>query len=319
MSLVTFGETPLRFRPGDRGRLRSARELAVHAHGTESTAAAAAATLGGEATWISRLPETELGRRVVAQLREHGVDPAVVWADDGRQGLVFEETGAAPRASTRLQDRGSTAMAGVEPGELPMAEIRGAAAILTGASTLALSEATASTVEAVFGAAQGTDVLAATALDLQDGLCSAGDAADALSRLGESVDVLIANDEQARSVLGATGDARELVMTVAGEYDFEYVVVTRSERGAVVLHDTPGTNLVHEHEAVAAETVDPTGAHAAFAGAFLQRLVDGADAADALDHAIAAGALARTVPGPYLTVDPELVEAVAGDVVESTR
>ena len=319
MSLVTFGETPLRLHPGGQGRLRSARELTVRAHGTESTAAAAAAALGGSATWVSRLPDTELGRRVVAELREHGVDPAVVWARDGRQGLVFEETGAPPRNSTRLQDRSAAAMATVEPGEVPMTEIRGAAAIFTSASTLALSETVASTVEAVFGAAQGTDVLAATDLDLQDGLCSAGDAADALSRLGDSVDVLVANEAQARSVLGAAGDSREVVMSVASEYDFEFVVITRSERGALVLHDTPGANMIHEHEAVETETVDSTGAHAAFVGAFLQRLVDGADAADALDHAIAAGALARTVPGPFLTVDPDLIEAVAGEVVESTR
>lgn len=318
MTLVTFGETPLRIEPGG-GRLRTARQFAVHADGTESTAAAAAAALGGASSWISRLPDTELGRRVAAEVGEHGVDPAVVWAAEGRQGLVFREPGARPREEYLLQDRTETAMASVEPGDLPMEEIRGASALFTAASTLALSEAAAGTVEAVFGAAQGTDVLAATDLEVVPGLCSAAEAGAALDRLGDSVDVLFANEDRVRSVLGATGDSRELVMSVASEADLELVVITRSERGALVLHDTPGSNVIHERAAPETDTVDPTGVHAAFVGAFLQRLVDGADAADALEHAVAAGALARTVRGPFLTVRRAEVERVAADVTDGSR
>jgi 2-dehydro-3-deoxygluconokinase len=316
MTLLTFGETPLRLEPADGGQLHTSRELRVYADGTESNAAAAAAAMGGEGVWVSKLPDTPLGRRVVSELRGQGVDVAATWADGRRQGLRFEEAGVRPREGTTLQDRSGSAMAAVEPDDLPMDELRAADAVLTGASTLALSDRAADTATAVFEATQGTAITAATDLDLQPGLCSAADARAALGRLSGAMDVLVANEDDAAAVLEASGGARELVTTVAAEFDLKVVVITRSERGALAMHDTPGTNVVHERAAVEMETADPAGAHAAFVGAFLQRLVDGADAADALEYGVAAGALARTVPGPYLTVDRAELDRVVDESVD---
>jgi 2-dehydro-3-deoxygluconokinase len=197
-----------------------------------------------------------------------------------------------------------------------MDELRAADAVFTGASTLALSDRAADTATAVFEATQGTAITAATDLDLQPGLCSAADARAALGRLSGAMDVLVANEDDAAAVLEASGGARELVTAAADEFDPELVVITRSERGALAMHDTPGTNVVHERAAVEMETADPAGAHAAFVGAFLQRLVDGADAADALEYGVAAGALARTVPGPYLTVDRAELDRVVDESVD---
>lgn len=316
MTLLTFGETPLRFVPADGSQLHTAREMRVHADGTESNAAAAAAAMGGEGIWVSKLPDTPLGRRVVSELRGQGVDAAVTWADGRRQGLRFEEAGVRPREGTTLQDRSGSAMAAVEPDDLPMDELRAADAVFTGASTLALSGKAADTATAVFEATQGTAITSAADLDRQPGLCSTADARAALDRLSGGLDVLVASEADAAAVLDASGGARELVTAVAAEYDLEVVVITRSERGALAMHDTPGTNVVHERTAVETETVDPAGGHAAFVGAFLQRLVDGANVADALSYGVAAGALVRTVPGPYLTVDRAELDRVVEESVD---
>jgi 2-dehydro-3-deoxygluconokinase len=319
MTLLTFGETPLRFAPADGGQLHTAREMRVYADGTESNAAAAAAAMGGEGVWVSKLPDTPLGRRVVSELRRYGVDTAVAWTDGRRQGLRFEEAGVRPREGTTLQDRSGGAMAAVEPDDLPMDELRAADAVFTGASTLALSGKAADTAAAVFEATRGTAITAAADLDLQPGLCSAADARAALDRLSGAVDVLVASEDDAAAVLDAGGGARELVTAAADEFDLELVVITRSERGALAMHDTPGTNVVHERVAVETETVDPAGGHAAFVGALLQRLVDGADVTDALSYGVAAGALARTVPGPYLTADRAELDRVVEESVDEPR
>ena len=63
--LVTFGECALRLSPPGSERLETARGLQVQAAGPESNAAIAARRLGTPATWVSRLPDTPLGRRVV--------------------------------------------------------------------------------------------------------------------------------------------------------------------------------------------------------------------------------------------------------------
>lgn len=316
MTLLTFGETPLRFAPADGSQLHTAREMRVHADGTESSAAAAAAAMGGEGVWVSKLPDTPLGRRVVSELRSHGVEAAVAWTDERRQGLRFEETGVRPREGTTLQDRSGSAMAAVEPDDLPMDELRAADAVFTGASTLALSGKAADTAGAVFEATRGTAITAAADLDRQPGLCSTAEARAALDRLSGALDVLVASEDDAAAVLDAGGGARELVTTVAAELDLEVVVITRPERGALAMHDTPGTNVVHERVAVETETVDSAGGHAAFVGAFLQRLVDGADVADALEYGVAADGLVRTVPGPYLTVDRAELDRVVEESVD---
>lgn len=319
MTLLTFGETPLRFEPTDAGRLRTARETRLYADGTESNVAAAAAATGGDGVWTSKLPDTPLGRRVVAELREQGVDPAVAWADDGRQGLRFQERGVSPREGRSVQDRVGTAMASIQPDDLPMGEVRGADAVFTATSTFALSDRAGETGATLLDATQGTAITAALDLDLQPGLCSAADARNVLDRVADALDVLVTSEDAARELLGTTGGARELVTAIAAEHDLELVVVTRSERGAVVLQDSPGTNVVHEREAVETETVDPAGRHAAFVGAFLQRLVDGADPAEALSYGVAAGALAGTVPGPFLTVERPELDRVVDEAVDDVR
>lgn len=319
MTLLTFGETALRFSAVGREPLRTAGETTVHAHGVESTAAVAAAAVGGDAVWLSKLPDTPLGRRVVAGIRAHGVDTPVVWTEDGRQGLTFSEAASPPREGRTLQDRAGTAVETVEPGDLPMGTVREAGAVFVGTNTAALSEAAADTAEAVFGAAQGTGAVTATDISPGSGPVSAADAATAFRRLADDVDVLFANEDELERTLDVAGGGRELATTVAAEYGLELVVVTRSERGAVALHDGPGTTVVHERTAVEVDTVDPTGGHAALVGVFLQRLLDGADADDALSHAVAAGSLARTVPGPLLAVDRAEVERVAESVADASR
>ena len=121
--LITFGETPLRVSPPDARRLETAREAELHADGTESTVAIAAGCLGAECTWISKLPETPPGRRIVRELEQHGIATEVGWAGDGeaRVGVVYHEDAPEPRAAGTWHDRDLTTAATVTPGDVPMA------------------------------------------------------------------------------------------------------------------------------------------------------------------------------------------------------
>jgi 2-dehydro-3-deoxygluconokinase len=90
--LVTFGETTLRFSPPRGERLETAETLTFATAGAESNVAVAASRLGADAAWLSKLPDSTLGRRVTADLRQHGVDPAVAWSDAGRQGTYYKQS-----------------------------------------------------------------------------------------------------------------------------------------------------------------------------------------------------------------------------------
>lgn len=317
--LVTFGETPLQFTPREKRRIETAGEMSLHAHGVESSAAIAAACLGTEATWLSKVPDTPLGHRVVSELHQHGIDCEVTWADDRRQGLTFAEIGAEPREDGRWHDRTDTAAASTSPGDIPMDRVQGADALFAGLSTPALSESAAETTQAIMRAGNGADALTAVELDYRAGMHDADHLGNLFDHIAEHVDLLLAHEDDARAVLDARGQPREFANSLVAEYDLEMVAITRSQHGAVVLHDAPGTNVIHERDAVETETVDPRGQHAAFVGGFLQPLIDGRDAAAAVTTGVATATLARTVPGPLLSARSEEIEALAEDVRAASR
>jgi 2-dehydro-3-deoxygluconokinase len=309
MTLVSFGETALRFTPPAGHRFETAREVALRADGTASNVATTASRLGTETVWLSKLPDTPLGRRVVAELHEHGLETEVVWADDGgRQGLTFYEDAASPRADRLIQDRDEVAAATITPGELPMDAIQSADVVFAAGSTAALSETAAETLGAVLRATGGVRALD---LDFHPGLWDAEQARERLEDLFGAVDVLFLNEAEATTVFDRSGSPRELTHTLASSYDFDYVVLTRSEHGAVAYHD----GVVHEQDAIETDIVDTSGQHDALVGAVIDRLIAGSGTDEALLYGAAAAALARTMPGPLVPIEA----AEVTDLVERER
>lgn len=301
MSIVAFGDTALRFATREGERFETAREVGLHVDGMSSNAAAVASRLGADAVWLSKLADTPLGRRAVAELHEHGLETEVAWTDGGRHGLKFHESATPPRESRLLQDRADTAMATVSPGDFPVGRIQEADAVFTTGSMAALSDEAAETAGALLRSAPG---LRAMDLDFHPGIWSAEAAHDTLTDLFDPVELLFANESQATAVFDRTGSPRELVHTIASDYDFSHVVLTRSEHGVVGYHD----GVLHEQDAFETPATDGAGQHAALVGAVLQQLTAGAATDTALAHGAAAASLARTMSGPLPPVEPADVE-----------
>jgi 2-dehydro-3-deoxygluconokinase len=318
--LITFGETPLRLSPPANRRLEMAREATIYADGTASNVAVAADELGTEALWLSKLPDNPLGRRVVTQLEEQGIDTAVVWDKDAsmRQGLLFRESGAPPREPNQWHDRANTAAASAEPGDFPVDALQESSVVFTGLSMGVLSEQAASTTEALLRASGGGGAVTAADLDYSSGLASPERYREVLHSVSDELDILIASEDAVSAVLDRSGKPRELANIIAADHGLDIMVITRSDHGALALHDTPGTNVIHERDGIEMEAVDPSGQHGAFIGAFLQQLIDGADPARALSSAVATAALARTLPGPFVTTVEDEIEPLVDRVVEES-
>lgn len=319
--LITFGETPLRLSPSSNERLERARQATIHADGTASNVAVTANEIGAETLWLSKLPDTPLGRRVRSQLHEQGIDTNVAWSKEPghRQGLIFREDGVDPRESKSYHDRGNTAAATATPAEFPMDRVQDTEIIFTELGTTVLSKQAAETTGALLRAAGGGGAMTAVDLDYSRGLAPPETYAGVLGELAEEIDVLFTDESDAREALDRKGGPRELANTIAAEYDLEIIVVRRSNGGAVALRDSPGTNIIHERDAIETETVDPTGENGAFVGAFLEQLIEGSDTAQSLTYAVAAAALTRTLSGPFLMMTDGELDAVAEDVVGKSK
>ena len=314
MSIVTFGETPLRLSTQNGERFETAHELSLSGDGIASNAAAVAGRLGGDAVWLSKVPDSPLGRRVVAELHEHGLETEVVWADtdESRQGLSFYEDASAPREARLLHDRGDAAMGTVTPGELPVGRIQKADIVFTTGSTAAVSDRAEKTTSALLRSADG---IRALDLDFHPDIWSAESARETLATLFDAVDVLFASEQQATAVFDQSGKPRELVHLIASEFEFTHVILTREERGVVGYND----GVVHEQDHFETEIVDAAGEHAAFIGAALQQLAAGAPTDKALTYGRAAAALTRTMPGPLTPIESEEVDRLVASTSSKMR
>lgn len=311
--LVTVGDTSLRLSPEGHERLETARDVRMRSTGTASNVAVAASRMGTATRWLSKLPDTPLGRRVVAELHEHGIETTVAWSETGRQGLTFQETATRPREAVQIDDRGDVAAASMTPGELAMDAVQSAASVFAAGSTMALSETAAETVKAVLRAGGSGSDFAAFDLDYRPSMWSAEAARETVTEVFDAVEVLLATEDDIRTVLDRNGNPREMAHTLASEWNFQVVVITRSEYGALAYHD----GVIHDREAIETEAVDATGQHEAFIGAFLARLLEGADTDEAVSAGVAMAALTRTVPGPLTTIGREEVDHLVAAADES--
>ncbi|MHC3436894.1 bifunctional 2-dehydro-3-deoxygluconokinase/2-dehydro-3-deoxygalactonokinase [Natrialbaceae archaeon A-gly3] len=304
--IVTFGETMLRLSPPGSERIESTDEFEVRAAGAESNVAVAAQRLGATVTWLSKLPESPLGRRIVAELEGYGIDTDVAWCEDGRQGIYYLEHGGRPRGTNVIYDRENSAITTARPQEFDVSVLQDARAFFTTGITPALSDQLKETTTEMLKAARGSGTTTAFDVNYRRKLWSPEEARETLTPLFHGIDVLFIAARDAREVLDFEGDPRQLAHKLASQFDFTTVVVTRGEQGALAWHD----NVVHDHEVYDADTVDPIGTGDAFAGAFLARRLAGDDVSQALEYASATASLKRTIPGDIALVTKAEVEAV---------
>ena len=309
--IVTFGETMCRLSPPRGERLERTDELRLRVGGAESNVAVAAARLGCDAAWLSKLPSSPLGRRVVADLRSHGVDPAVAWDESpaARLGTYYLEHGGTPRGSDVTYDRARASITTATPAELPVGVLEGADVFYTSGITPALSDTLAETTETLLDAATQTGATTAFDLNYRSKLWSATAAGAAYESLFPHIGVLIAAERDVANCLDREGDPVEVANGLVQDFGFETVVLTRGEHGSVAVRD----GEVFEQEAYPAETFDPVGSGDAFVGGYLARRSQGGDVPAALAYGAAAASLKRTIDGDAAVVTPEEVEAILGE------
>jgi len=310
MDLVTFGETMLRLSPPGHERIEQAGELDVRAAGAESNVAVNAGRLGAATAWLSKLPDSPLGRKVAASLRAQGTTPEVAWSDDdGRQGVYFLEQAGEPRGTNVVYDRADAAVTTATTDELATELVERAGYLHTSGITPALSETLEATTAELLELAQETGTTATFDVNYRSKLWGPEAARSTLEALFPDVDVLFVAERDAEHVLAREGDAEAVARGLADEFSLGTVVVTRGDGGALAVRD----GRVFEQSTFETETTDPVGTGDAFVGGYLAARVDGGDVADALEWGAATAALKRTIPGDVALVTREEVAAVLAD------
>lgn len=112
--VMCFGEPLMRLSSSGGERLSESKKLEIHFGGSEMNVAISLAQLGLYPSFLSAVPENELSKSLLNELKKNRVDTSNVVSQPGRFGLYFLEQGAGFRGSKVIYDRSFSSFADVD-------------------------------------------------------------------------------------------------------------------------------------------------------------------------------------------------------------
>ncbi|WP_353807573.1 sugar kinase [Agromyces sp. SYSU T00194] len=295
--VLTVGEGLGVLRARDLGSLATVGELVVGTGGAEGNVAIGLARLGTPVTWLGRVGDDGLGRRVVRELRAEGVHVVAPVDADAPTGLLVKTTPAAGRTDVAYYRAGS-AGSRLRASDLDALDVAGHALVHVTGITPALSASASAAIDALVARARAAGVPVSFDVNHRSTLWADADAAAARYReLAAAADVVFAGDDEAALLVG-TGTPDELAERVAALGPSE-VVVKLGAAGALVRVARERGPEVLRRGAVPVEVADTVGAGDAFVAGYLAERVAGAPVATRLETAVRTGAAACTHPGDW--------------------
>jgi 2-dehydro-3-deoxygluconokinase len=342
---VSLGEVMLRLDPGD-GRIHTTRTFQVWEGGGEyNVARGLKRCFGMRTAVVTALADNPVGRLVQDLIYQGGVDQShLVWSKyDGvgrsvRNGLNFTERGFGVRGAVGCSDRGHTAVAQLQPGQIDWDEIfgkEGSRWFHTGGIFCALSESTPAVAKEAMQAARKYGTIISYDLNYRPSLWKAigGEArAKEVNReLAPYVDVMLGNEEDFTAALGFQVDGLDknlskldvsnfkcmIQKAVTAFPNFGVVATTLRHAKTASINDW-GAVCYHAGEFFEArqrpslEIWDRVGGGDSFASGLIYGFLENKGGQYAVDCGAAHGALAMTTPGDTTMVSLAEVEKVMG-------
>ncbi|MDR2810875.1 MAG: sugar kinase [Tannerellaceae bacterium] len=336
--VVTFGEIMLRLAAPDYLRFNQSNSFSATFGGGEANVAVSLANYGIPVTFVTRLPENDIARACVMDLRKYGVDTSPIIYGGERLGIYFLETGAVARAGKVVYDRAHSAISEIKPGMIHWEEVLQEAAWFhwTGI-TPALSEGAANACLEAIQTANRLGITVSCDLNYRKNLWKYGkSASEVMPELVAGCDIILGNEEDAEKVFGIKPQGFDVTHT-GGEVnaaEFESVCTQltarfpRAQKVIITLrgslnanHNTwagvlyAGGTLYSSRRYDITHIVDRVGGGDAFMGGLIYGLLTYTeDNQKALDFAVAASCLKHTVYGDFNQVTVEEVEKlIKGD------
>jgi len=330
MKIVCFGEIMGRLSPVGYKRFVQADCFEVIYGGGEANVAASLANFGMDASYVTRLPDNDIGRSALRTLRAHGVDVSkIAWGGE-RLGLYYCEKGASQRPSKVVYDRKYSSISTAAQTDFDWD------AIFDGADwfhftgiTPALSDNCAAICLDACRAAKRLGLKVSCDLNFRKNLWTTEKAGRVMGELMPFVDVAIANEEDCEKVFGIKADNtditggklshdgyREVAKKLSDRFDIPTVAITL--RGSISASDNNWAAMLysngdyHFSKNYLVHIVDRVGGGDSFGAGLIYALLSGYADQDAIEFAVAASALKHSIEGDMNEVSVAEVKALAG-------
>src|SRR5947208_9373009 len=317
--VVTFGEIMLRLAPPGLERFLQTPQFVATFGGGEANVAVALAQFGLPAAYVTVLPENPIADAAIAELRRFNVDTSAIVRGKGRLGIYYLEAGANQRPSKVIYDRAGSAIAIAKTGDIDWdAAFDGASWFHVTGITPAISAAAAELSLESVRKAREKGLTVSCDLNYRKNLWKYGKtAAEVMRDLVKFVDVVVANEEDCQMALGIQADVdvhsgkldraqyRGLAEKVLREFpNLKMIAITlreshsASHNGWSACLADGKEFLVSRHYEIT-HIVDRVGGGDCFAGGLIYGLQALGGHQEALEFAVAASCLKRSIPGDF--------------------
>ncbi|MFL0684112.1 MAG: sugar kinase [Algoriphagus aquaeductus] len=320
--IVTLGEVMLRLSPPGNQRFFQTHSFDVEFGGSEANVGAALAYWGMDVAHITAFPDHEIGWAAAGQLRKNGIDTRFIPHVSGRMGVYYLEQGAMQRSSQVIYDRAGSAFANLEPSKLNWdAILEGADWLHWSGITPALSQSCAELTLAALQKAQEKGVRVSGDLNYRSNLWQFGKAPhDIMPKLMELTHVIIAGTRDFKQCLNEDYKSFTEVRNMAFERFPQLNYIVKTDRiSHSSSNNTISATLFGKKKTFSSRSyelthiVDRVGTGDAFGGGLIYGLLH-MKPKDAIEFAMAAGAIKHSVPGDILLCSlQEVKELAAGE------
>jgi len=256
--------------------------LTLNFSGDALNAAAASAAAGARTALLARVPDDELGDRLLDRVVALGIDTSLVIRVQGQHGLYLQHADPSGAREFTYVRRGS-AGSGLGPGDVPVDLVTEVGAVLASGIACAISPLSA---QAVRVAAANSRCFVYDP-NWRPRLVDAAGAADHLRAIAQYTRLVTPAWPREAHLVSASDDPIEACTTLRG-LGVQAVALTRGVEG-VLLDD--GGRIVEVPVIEAPAVVDQTGAGDSFAGTVTARLALGDELLDAVRLGVAAASL----------------------------
>lgn len=320
--IVTLGEVMLRLSPPGNQRFFQTHSFEVEFGGSEANVGAALAYWGMDVAHLTAFPDQEIGWAATGQLRKNGIDTRFIHHSKGRIGIYFLEQGAMQRSSQVIYDRVDSVFANYDGKELDWDKVfDGVGWFHWSGITPALSKECAElTLNALIEAGK-RGITVSGDLNYRSNLWQYGKAPhEVMPGLMERTNVIIAGTRDFKQCLDEDFKSFAEVKKMAFDRykDLEYIVktdrVSHSSSNNTISATLVGKKKTYSSRAYElTHIVDRVGTGDAFAGGLIYGLLT-MKPKEAIEFAMAAGAIKHSVPGDILICSlQEVQELAAGD------
>ena len=327
--VVCFGEIMMRLNPESYLRFTQASRFEASYAGGEANVAVSLANYGMDASYVTKLPDNDLGRSARNALRQFGVDTRdIVWGGP-RLGIYFVEKGASQRASKVIYDRAGSSIALAKRADFDWEKILDGVGWFhfTGITPALGGENPAICLDAL-EVCKAKGITVSCDLNYRGKLWTREQAGETMAKLVPFVDVCIANEADAADVFGirAAGtdvDSGKLnkdgYVSVARQLQERFgcgrVAITlrtslyaTRNRWAGMLWDGKDACFSPEYDIT---IVDRVGGGDSFGGGLIYALANGYGTQDAINYAVAASCLKHSIEHDFNMMSVAEVKALA--------